>query len=50
MDLVHFLPFFGDTQVKVFCIVAIIVFVVTLSVTCLSTKEKPLEVVDESEQ
>ncbi|CAM0141501.1 unnamed protein product [Umbelopsis sp. WA50703] len=49
MDLVHFLPFFGDTQVKVFCIVAIIVFVVTLSVTCLSTKEKPLEVVDESE-
>lgn len=50
MDLVHMLPFFGDTQVKVFCIVAIIVFIVTLTITCLTTNEKVLEVPDEMDQ
>ncbi|KAG2186913.1 hypothetical protein INT44_003140 [Umbelopsis vinacea] len=43
MDLVHILPFFGDTQVKVFCVVAIIVFVTTLTITSLTTKEQVQE-------
>ncbi|KAH8550004.1 major facilitator superfamily domain-containing protein, partial [Umbelopsis sp. PMI_123] len=43
MDLVNILPLFGDTQVKVFCVVAIIVFISTLTITCLTTKEKVQE-------
>ena len=40
VDLIKFLPFLGDSQVKVFCIIAIIVFVITLVITCVTTKEK----------
>jgi hypothetical protein len=40
VDLVKFVPFLGDSQVKVFCISAIIVFIITLAITCLTTKEK----------
>jgi solute carrier family 45 protein 1/2/4 len=43
MDLVTILPFFGDTQVKVFCVVAIIVFIATLTITSVTTKEKVQE-------
>ncbi|KAI8143644.1 hypothetical protein BJV82DRAFT_644546 [Fennellomyces sp. T-0311] len=40
VDLVKFLPFLGDTQIKVFCLVAIAVFIVTVGVTCVTTEEK----------
>ncbi|GAB5586601.1 hypothetical protein Unana1_01501 [Umbelopsis nana] len=50
MDLVHLLPFFGDTQVKVFCVVAIIVFTVTVTITCITTKEKVQEAPEDSDQ
>ncbi|KAI7883147.1 hypothetical protein K492DRAFT_126802, partial [Lichtheimia hyalospora FSU 10163] len=40
VDLVKVLSFLGDTQVKVFCIVAIAVFIVTISITCITTHEK----------
>lgn len=40
VDLVKFVPFLGDSQVKVFCIIAIIVFIITLAITCITTKEK----------
>ena len=43
VDLVRYLPWLGDSQVKVFCIVAIIVFVSTLAITCITTKEKVVE-------
>ncbi|KAG2189106.1 hypothetical protein INT44_004248 [Umbelopsis vinacea] len=40
VDLIKFLPFLGDSQVKVFCLIAIFVFILTLGITCLTTKEK----------
>ncbi|KAL1919424.1 uncharacterized protein VTP21DRAFT_2117 [Calcarisporiella thermophila] len=48
MDLVRFVPFLGNTQMKALCSVASIVLGVTLGVTCISIHEKPykLEEVD----
>jgi phosphotransferase system glucose/maltose/N-acetylglucosamine-specific IIC component len=43
VDLVKYLPWLGDSQVKVFCVVAIVVFVITLAITCITTKEKANE-------
>ncbi|OZJ01863.1 hypothetical protein BZG36_05147, partial [Bifiguratus adelaidae] len=43
VDLVAFLPWLGDSQIKVFCVVAMIVFVITLTVTCISTSEERVE-------
>lgn len=40
MDLVKFLPWLGDSQMKVFCIVGTFVFIVTLGITCFAVKEK----------
>ncbi|MBM6386992.1 MAG: hypothetical protein JSY10_23825 [Paenibacillus sp.] len=40
VDLVKYLPWIGNSQVKVFCIVAIVVFLITLAITCVTTKEK----------
>lgn len=40
VDLVKYLPWLGDSQVKVFCIVSIVVFLITLAITCIATKEK----------
>ena len=40
VDLVKFLPFLGHTQISVFCLIAIAVFIVTVGVTCATTKEK----------
>ncbi|KAI8642161.1 major facilitator superfamily domain-containing protein [Parasitella parasitica] len=40
MDLVKYFPWMGDSQIKVFCIVAMAVFVATLAVTCVVVKEK----------
>ncbi|KAG2198769.1 hypothetical protein INT47_010555 [Mucor saturninus] len=40
VDLVKYLPWLGDSQVKVFCIVSIVVFLFTLAITCITTKEK----------
>ncbi|KAI8973613.1 major facilitator superfamily domain-containing protein [Mycotypha africana] len=49
VDLVKYLPWLGDSQVKVFCIVAIVVFVLTLGITCVTTKEKTVERKDDAE-
>ncbi|KAI9012102.1 major facilitator superfamily domain-containing protein [Phycomyces nitens] len=43
VDLVHYAPWMGDTQIKAFCIVAIAVFCGTLAITCTSVEEKVLE-------
>lgn len=43
VDLVKYLPWLGDSQVKVFCMVSIVVFVITLAITCFTTKEKVVE-------
>lgn len=40
VDLVKVLSFLGDSQIKVFCIIAIAVFIVTISITCINTHEK----------
>lgn len=40
VDLVKYLPWLGDSQVKVFCIVAIVVFIATLTITCITTYEQ----------
>ncbi|GAA5803675.1 hypothetical protein HPULCUR_009158 [Helicostylum pulchrum] len=40
VDLVKYLPWIGNSQVKVFCNVAIVVFLITLAITCVTTKEK----------
>ncbi|KAI8977909.1 major facilitator superfamily domain-containing protein [Pilobolus umbonatus] len=42
MDLKTHLPWLGDSQIKVFCIVAMSVFCVTLAVTCFLVHEVPL--------
>ncbi|KAG2183721.1 hypothetical protein INT43_006732 [Umbelopsis isabellina] len=41
-DLVRYLPFFGNTQLKVLCVVAIIVLVIADAITCFAVKEIPL--------
>lgn len=43
VDLVKYLPWLGDSQVKVFCLVSIVVFVITLTITCITTPEKIVE-------
>ncbi|KAI9478803.1 MAG: major facilitator superfamily domain-containing protein [Benjaminiella poitrasii] len=40
IDLVKYLPWLGNSQVKVFCMVSIFVFIITLTITCIMTKEK----------
>ena len=40
VDLVKLFPLMGDTQIKVFCLVAIVVFIITVGTTCITTKEK----------
>lgn len=40
VDLVKFFPYFGDTQIKVFCLVAVTVFVATVVITCVTTREQ----------
>jgi solute carrier family 45 protein 1/2/4 len=47
VDLVKYLPFLGDSQVKVFCIVAIAVFCVTLFITCITVTERITEATKE---
>ncbi|KAL0091186.1 major facilitator superfamily domain-containing protein [Phycomyces blakesleeanus] len=49
IDLVHYAPWMGDTQIKAFCIVAIAVFCGTLTITCLSVEEKVLERVEDDD-
>ncbi|KAI8367525.1 major facilitator superfamily domain-containing protein [Radiomyces spectabilis] len=43
LDLVKYFPWLGDTQIKIFCIMAILVFVITITITCIVTKEKKLD-------
>ncbi|KAI8140869.1 major facilitator superfamily domain-containing protein [Fennellomyces sp. T-0311] len=50
IDLVKIAPWLGDSQMKGFCVVAIIVFCVTLAITCLAVHEKPLERDDQDNQ
>jgi solute carrier family 45 protein 1/2/4 len=40
MDLVKYFPWMGDSQIKVFCIVAMVVFIITLAITCFAVKEE----------
>lgn len=49
VDLVAYFPWVGDSQVKVFCIIAIVVFIVTLTITCVTTKEKLNERIEEQD-
>ncbi|KAI9472110.1 MAG: major facilitator superfamily domain-containing protein [Benjaminiella poitrasii] len=41
IDLVTYAPWLGDSQIKCFCIVAIVVFIAALAVTCVCVKETP---------
>lgn len=50
VDLVKVLSFLGDTQIKVFCIVAIAVFIVTISITCINTHEKNISSEDGNDE
>ncbi|KAG1457148.1 hypothetical protein G6F46_007409 [Rhizopus delemar] len=50
IDLVTYFPWIGNTQVKVFCMIAIIIFIVTLFITCVTTKEKVNEDQEGSQQ
>ncbi|ORZ13735.1 major facilitator superfamily domain-containing protein [Absidia repens] len=50
MDLVKYFPWLGDSQIKVFCILGMVVFCFTLGITCFFVKEKPLEQVDQESQ
>ncbi|KAG2224782.1 hypothetical protein INT45_005306 [Circinella minor] len=43
VDLVHIVPWLGDSQIKVFCAVAIAVLCITLTITCITTREKKLD-------
>ncbi|KAI8882783.1 hypothetical protein K501DRAFT_97089 [Backusella circina FSU 941] len=47
MDLVTWVPWLGDSQIKSFCIVAMGVFWITLGITCVAVKETPF--VDQEE-
>ncbi|CEI91564.1 hypothetical protein RMCBS344292_05848 [Rhizopus microsporus] len=49
VDLVAYFPWVGDSQVKVFCIIAIVVFIITLTITCVTTKEKLNERTEEQD-
>ncbi|KAI9253812.1 major facilitator superfamily domain-containing protein, partial [Phascolomyces articulosus] len=44
VNLVKLFPFLGDTQMKVFCLVAIFVFIVTVGMTCMMVEEKPISI------
>ncbi|ORX53684.1 MFS general substrate transporter [Hesseltinella vesiculosa] len=46
IDLVKYFPWLGDSQIKVFCIVAMLVFCITLAITCLCVHETPLDAED----
>ncbi|KAI9474856.1 major facilitator superfamily domain-containing protein [Zychaea mexicana] len=49
VDLVKLLPWLGDSQIKVFCAVAIVVFCATLGITCVTTHEKKLDRADDED-
>ena len=50
VDLVKYLPWVGDSQIKVFCAVAIVVFCTTLGIACMCVSEKPIEQKEAEEQ
>ncbi|RUS21274.1 major facilitator superfamily domain-containing protein, partial [Endogone sp. FLAS-F59071] len=41
LDLVHHLPWLGNTQMKALCNLSMLVLLTTLTITCLTTKERP---------
>ena len=49
VDLVKYCPWLGDSQIKAFCIVAMLVFVLTLGITCFVVKETPYVETEEQE-
>ena len=48
-DLVKVFPFFGNTQLKVLCVFATIVLLISDFITCYAVREKVLEVDSNSE-
>jgi hypothetical protein len=46
LDLTALFPMFGNTQLKILCIIACIVFILSLLITCLCIKEKVYESTD----
>ncbi|KAI7849215.1 major facilitator superfamily domain-containing protein [Circinella umbellata] len=49
VDLINLFPFMGDTQIKVFCLVAIGVFIITVGTTCLTIKEETISIYDQAD-
>ncbi|KAG2223281.1 hypothetical protein INT45_007007 [Circinella minor] len=49
VDLIKLFPFMGDTQIKVFCLVAIGVFIITVGITCITIKEKAISIYDQAD-
>lgn len=47
LDLTALFPMLGDTQLKVLCIVACVIFILSLLITSLSVKEKVFEAIDD---
>ncbi|CAG8718752.1 15968_t:CDS:2 [Cetraspora pellucida] len=47
LDLLVLFPFLGDSQLKVLCVIACIVFTLSLLYTCLNVREKVYEPVDD---
>ncbi|GBB87180.1 hypothetical protein RclHR1_13610008 [Rhizophagus clarus] len=47
LDLTALFPMLGNTQLKVLCIVACVIFILSLLITSLSVKEKVYEAVDD---
>ncbi|KAG0244436.1 hypothetical protein BGW41_007728 [Actinomortierella wolfii] len=50
LNLVHYLPWLGNKQIKVLANLAIFFFSTTLAITCLSVKEIPYERTEEDEE
>lgn len=43
VDLVKYFPALGDSQMKVYCVAGVLVFILAMSVTCLSVTEVPYQ-------
>lgn len=43
IDLVKYFPALGDSQMKVYCIAGILVFVTAMTITCASVHETPFD-------
>ncbi|RIA89018.1 sugar transporter [Glomus cerebriforme] len=50
LNLTAVFPMLGNTQLKVLCIIACIIFILSLLITCLSVKEKVYEAVEDDDK